>query len=67
MDTMIHSILLQCKFILVEWLNITYSLVPNPIRKWYLRLFGIRLEVPVFTKGASSSMSVSLELVRIQR
>jgi len=40
---MIHSILLQCKFILVEWLNITYSLVPNPLRKWYLRLFGIKL------------------------
>ena len=65
---MIHSILLQCKFILVEWLNITYSLVPNPIRKWYLRLFGIRLGgVPVFTEDASSSTSGSLELGRIQR
>ena len=38
-----HNILLQCKFLLVEWLNMTYQLVPNPLRSGYLRLFGIRL------------------------
>ena len=37
------SILLQCKFLLVEWLNVTYQIVPNPLRNFYLRLFGIRL------------------------
>lgn len=35
------TILLQCKFLLVEWLNVTYQLVPNPLRNTYLRLFGI--------------------------
>lgn len=40
---MINSILLQCKFILVEWLNISYNIFPNPIRKYYLRLFGIKI------------------------
>ena len=38
-----HKILLQCKFLLVEWLNVTYQFVPNPLRNFYLRLFGIRL------------------------
>lgn len=42
-DSVIHSILLQCKFLIVEWLNITYTIIPNPIRKWYLRCFGIRI------------------------
>ena len=37
------SILLQCKFLLVEFLNVSYQLIPNPLRNWYLRLFGIRL------------------------
>lgn len=36
------SILLQCKFLLVEFLNTTYKLVPNPLRNYYLRLFGIQ-------------------------
>lgn len=36
------SILLQCKFLLVEFLNISYQLVPNPLRSYYLRLFGIQ-------------------------
>lgn len=36
------SILLQCKFLLVEFLNTTYQLVPNPLRNYYLRLFGIK-------------------------
>ena len=40
---MMKSILLQCKFLLVEWLNVTYQIVPNPLRNFYLRLFGIRL------------------------
>lgn len=38
-----RKILLQCKYLLVEWLNVTYQLVPNPLRSDYLRLFGIRL------------------------
>ena len=37
------SILLQCKFLLVEFMNMTYQLVPNPIRNSYLRLFGVQL------------------------
>lgn len=36
-----RPILLQCKFILVYILNITYSIIPNPLRNYYLRLFGI--------------------------
>lgn len=39
---MIKRILLQCKFLLVEWLNVTYQLVPNPLRNSYLWMFGIR-------------------------
>lgn len=35
------TILLQCKFILVLILNISYQLFPNPLRNYYLRLFGI--------------------------
>ena len=31
------SILLQYKFLLVEWLNVTYQIVPNPLRNLYLR------------------------------
>lgn len=37
------TILLQCKFLLVEWLNITYQLIPNPLRNYYLRFYGIKL------------------------
>lgn len=40
---MMKSILLQCKFLLVEFLNVTYQLVPNPLRNYYLRMFGIRI------------------------
>jgi len=40
---MIRSILLQCKFILVAWLNSTYTFIPNPLRKLYLRAFGIKI------------------------
>ena len=35
--------LLQCKFLIVEWLNLSYVVVPNPLRKWYLLCFGIRI------------------------
>lgn len=35
--------LLQCKFIIVEWLNITYQLFPFPIKNLYLYIFGIRI------------------------
>lgn len=40
---MLRIILLQCKFFLVAWLNVTYNIAPNPLRKYYLRLFGIRI------------------------
>ena len=40
---MVHHILLQCKFFLVEWLNITNTIIPNPFLKYYLRIFGIRV------------------------
>ena len=36
------KILLQCKFLLVEFMNVSYPLVPNPLRNYYLRLFGIQ-------------------------
>lgn len=36
-------ILLQCKFILVEWLNFSSNLVPLPFRVYYFRLFGIQI------------------------
>ena len=35
------NILLQCKFVLVAWLNVSNRWLPNPFRKWYLRCFGI--------------------------
>lgn len=40
---MIKAILLQSKFLLVEFLNITYQLVPNPFRNYYLRMYGIKI------------------------
>lgn len=40
---MLKTILIQCKFLLVEWLNTTYQLVPNPLRNCYLLLFGVRI------------------------
>ena len=36
-------LLLQMKFFLVELLNMTYQLVPNPLRNYYLKMFGIYL------------------------
>lgn len=44
-----YNILLQCKFFLVEFLNLTINIIPNPLRKYYLRLFGIKI-------GESSSI-----------
>lgn len=54
------SILLQCKFLLVEFLNESYPLVPNPLRNYYLRLFGIQFGGAnlAFIEIANSSMSV---------
>ena len=57
---MIKQILLQCKFLLVEFLNVSYQVVPNPIRNYYLRLFGIRLGgVLLYTEDANSFMWVN--------
>ena len=37
------ALFLQIKFFLVEFLNITYQLIPNPLRNYYLKMFGISL------------------------
>lgn len=37
------KILLQCKFFCVAFLSCSYNFIPNPLRKWYLRLFGIKI------------------------
>ena len=39
-----NFILLQIKFFIVEFLNITYQLIPNPLRNYYLKFFGISLD-----------------------
>ena len=39
-----QSIFLQFKFFLVEFLNLTYVFFPNPIRRYYLRLFGLVID-----------------------
>lgn len=38
-----RNILLQCKFILVAWLNFSYIFFPSPVRKLYLWLYGFRI------------------------
>ena len=38
-----RNILLQIKFFVVAFLNVRYNFVPNPLRKFYLRLYGIKL------------------------
>lgn len=38
-----YNLLLQLKFIIVEWLNFSYSIIPNPLRKMYLLIFGIKI------------------------
>ncbi len=40
---MLKPFFLQCKFILVELLNVTYNIIPNPLRTLYLRCFGIKI------------------------
>ena len=40
---MIKIVLVQCKFILVEVLNITINFIPIPLRCFYLNLFGIKI------------------------
>lgn len=37
-------VLLQAKFIVVEILNLTYSAIPNPLRRLYLRMYGIKVD-----------------------
>lgn len=38
------SILLQIKFLIVEFLNLTYQIIPNPFRNLYLLLYGIKVD-----------------------
>ena len=40
---MLHKILLQCKFFIVAWLNFSYNIIPNPLRKYYFKLFKISI------------------------
>ena len=55
---MIKNILLQCKFFLVEFLNVTYPIIPNPLRNFYLRMYGIRIwgVLPVYIEDVNSFM-----------
>ena len=55
---MIKNILLQCKFFLVEFLNVTYPLIPNQLRNFYLRMYGIRVYGghPVYIEDVNSFM-----------
>lgn len=41
MSNIIKNLALQGKFILVAFLNFSLNLVPNPIRSYYLNLFGL--------------------------
>lgn len=43
MRSIIYTFLLQCKFLLLAGLNISYLFFPNPLRKVYLRCFGIKI------------------------
>lgn len=40
---MLHEILLQSKFLIIGCLNISFNLIPNPLRKYYLRLYGFNI------------------------
>lgn len=40
---MLNKLLLQCKFFLVVFLNFSYKWIPNPLRKYYLRCYGIKI------------------------
>lgn len=37
----VNAFLLQCKFLLVAFLNTSSLIIPNPLRKWYYRFYGI--------------------------
>ena len=38
-----HKFLLQCKFFIVAFLNFSNKWIPNPLRKYYLRCYGIKI------------------------
>lgn len=38
-----RTLLLQGKFFLVAFLNYSYNIIPNPIRKYYLRIYNIKI------------------------
>lgn len=42
MKHLIRVIFLQCKFLLVAWINMSYNIFPSVLGNWYLRLFGIK-------------------------
>lgn len=50
-----RNILLQMKFFVVAFLNVTYNFVPNPLRKFYLRLYGIKLGGQALYIGTADS------------
>ncbi len=50
-----RNILLQIKFFVVAFLNVTYNFVPNPPRKFYLRLYGIKLGGQALYIGTADS------------
>ena len=39
----IYNFLLQCKFLLVAFLNISYMMIPNPVRNLYFKTFHIKI------------------------
>ena len=39
----IKGLLLQCNFLLLAWLNTSSFFIPNPLRKWYFRCYGIKI------------------------
>lgn len=45
MNKVIKTIALQCRFFLMEWINLTYVLAPYPLRNLYLRFFGIKMGI----------------------
>lgn len=45
MGKYIRTIALQCKFLLVEFLNDSIRIIPNPIRTLYLRLYRINIHI----------------------
>ena len=43
MKSVIYIILQQCRFLLVQFLNISHNLLPYPLSNIYLRLFGVKV------------------------